>query len=84
MLRLKQGDKVIFEAKDDLVTLRRVQKDGIFARFAGRYRESEGRIRVDTTPVTDRVCHTARMRTGSSHTLSRAQNCDSSRSLLSP
>ena len=45
--RLKQGDKVVFEAEGDLVTLRRVRKDGVFARFAGRYREGEGRTREE-------------------------------------
>lgn len=47
LLRLKQGDKVVFEAEGDLVTLRRVRKDGVFARFAGRYREGEGRTREE-------------------------------------
>ena len=47
LLRLKQGDRVIFEAEGDLITLRRVRKDGVFARFAGRYREGEGRTREE-------------------------------------
>ena len=38
---------MVFEAKDDLVTLRRVRKDSVFARFAGRYREGEGRTREE-------------------------------------
>ena len=47
LLRLKQGDRVVFEAKDDLITLRRVQKGDVFAHFAGRYREGAGRTREE-------------------------------------
>ena len=47
LLRLKQGDRVVFEATDDLVTLRRVQKGGVFDRFAGRYRKGAGRTREE-------------------------------------
>ncbi len=47
LLRLKQGDKVVFEAKDELVTFRRVRDGDVFARFAGRYRLGEGKTREE-------------------------------------
>ncbi len=47
LLRLKQGDRVVFETKDDLITLRRVQKEDAFAKYAGRYRVGQGKTREE-------------------------------------
>lgn len=44
-LRLEQGDKVVFEAQGDTVTLRRAPKPNTFAAYAGRYREGDGKTR---------------------------------------
>lgn len=47
LLRLKQGDRVVFESRDDQVTLRRVQKENPFASYAGRYRVGQGKTREE-------------------------------------
>lgn len=47
LLRLKQGDKVVFEAKEESVTFRRVRDGDVFTRFAGRYRVGEGKTREE-------------------------------------
>jgi antitoxin PrlF len=47
LLRLKQGDRVVFEARNDAVTLRRVQARDAFAKYAGRYREGRGKTREE-------------------------------------
>jgi antitoxin PrlF len=47
LLRLKQGDRVVFEARNDAVTLRRVQVRDAFAKYAGRYREGRGKTREE-------------------------------------
>ena len=47
LLRLKQGDRVVFETKDEQVVLRRVQPDDAFAKYAGRYRDGEGKTREE-------------------------------------
>lgn len=44
-LRLEQGDKVVFTAEGDTVTLRRAPKANTFAAYAGRYREGVGKTR---------------------------------------
>jgi AbrB family looped-hinge helix DNA binding protein len=45
LLRLKQGDKVVFEADGELVTMRRAHKGNAFAKYAGRYRVGQGKSR---------------------------------------
>jgi antitoxin PrlF len=47
LLRLKQGDRVVFEARNDAVTLRRVQVRDAFEKYAGRYREGRGKSREE-------------------------------------
>jgi len=47
LLRLKQGDRVVFETKGDLVTLRRAHKGDAFAKYAGRYRVGKGKTREE-------------------------------------
>ena len=46
-LRLKQGDRVVFETKDGGVMLRRAPKENAFAKYAGRYRVGEGKTREE-------------------------------------
>ena len=45
LLRLKQGDRIVFIAEEDHVTLRRVHQGDAFAKYAGRYRSGRGKTR---------------------------------------
>ncbi len=47
LLRLKQGDRVVFEAEGDLVVLRRAHKENAFAKYAGRFRVGKGKTREE-------------------------------------
>ncbi|CAN5726503.1 hypothetical protein BH24DEI2_BH24DEI2_17390 [soil metagenome] len=47
LLRLQKGDRVVFEAKDDTVVLRRAHKEDAFGKYAGRYRVGQGKTRED-------------------------------------
>ena len=47
LLHLKQGDKVVFSAEGNTVTLRRASKANAFASYAGRYREGVGKTREE-------------------------------------
>ncbi|CAN5797216.1 hypothetical protein BH24DEI2_BH24DEI2_09580 [soil metagenome] len=45
ILRLERGDKVVFTAEGDTVTLHRAPKATSFTAYAGRYREGTGKTR---------------------------------------
>ena len=45
-LRVAKGDKIVFREEGGTVTVRRATKADAFARYAGRYREGEGKTRA--------------------------------------
>ena len=45
LLRLEQGDEVVFTAEGGTVTLRRASKADVFGQYAVRYREGAGKTR---------------------------------------
>ena len=45
LLHLEQGDRVVFSAEGNTVTLRRASKADAFADYAGRFREGAGKTR---------------------------------------
>ncbi len=47
LLRLKQGDRIVFVAEEDHVTLRRAHNEDAFAKYAGRYRTGRGKTREE-------------------------------------
>ena len=47
LLHLEQGDKVVFSAEGNTVTLRRASKADAFMNYAGRYRKGAGKTREE-------------------------------------
>lgn len=47
LLRLERGDRIVFEADGERVTVRRAQQESPFTKYAGRYRKGAGKTREE-------------------------------------